>query len=158
MTAAGYHKITETRLNHLNVYLKKGASVRRFIKEYRKNHSNSSLKVTNYDQVIKTGSRLYTGVIALVLGAVFTLSIFMISLVLFVVINSLITRRKQELGIYKALGWSNKQLIFQLIFDFIPVIVLAAFLSILLEVHLIPLLNQEVLGLVGVYKNHFTVS
>lgn len=158
LTAAGYHKITETRLNHLNVYLKKGASVRRFIKEYRKNHSNSSLKVTNYDQVIKTGSRLYTGVIALVLGAVFTLSIFMISLVLFVVINSLITRRKQELGIYKALGWSDRQLIFQLIFGFIPVIILAAFLSILLAIPLIPLLNQEVLGLVGVYKNHFQVS
>lgn len=158
LTAAGYHQIAETRQNHLNVYLKKGVSTKHFIRDYKANYSNSSLKTTNYDQVIKTGSRLYTGVIALVLGAVFTLSIFMISLVLFVVINSLITRRKQELGIYKALGWSNKQLIFQLIFGFIPVIILAAFLSILLAISLIPLLNQEVLGLVGVYKNHFQVS
>ena len=78
--------------------------------------------------------------------------------VLYIVIKTLLVQRKRDFGIYKAIGYSNWQLMVQMIGSFLPASVLAVLLSSALGLVYIPQINRFIFQTIGAMKNNMEVS
>lgn len=156
LTNAGYERIGE-RPTSVNVYLH-GKAAEGFIEEYEEKHGSLIMSSVNYEQLSENGQKMYAGIVAAVAIVLFVISVLMVLLVLYVIIGSMISRRRQEFGIYKAIGYTSRQLIVKTARGFVPVVAVAACVSAVAGMWYIPVINNTVFGLIGAVKNHFEVS
>lgn len=156
LTNEGYEKIGEST-GTINVYLH-DANAEEFIAEYEDAHSEWISSSVNYEQLSENGQKMYAGIVSTVAVALFIVSVLMVLLVLYVIINSMISRREQEFGIYKAIGYTGRQLTIMTVKRFIPVMALSAGLSEIAGIWYLPIINQTIFSQIGAIKNHFEVS
>ena len=156
LTSEGYEKIGDT-INSVNVYLyDKNADG--FIKEYEENHDTLIKSSVNFEQMSENGRMIYTGIVSVIVMILFVISVLMVLLVLYVLINGVISRRRQEFGIYKAIGYTNRQLTVKTALEFIPVVAMASTISVIAGLWYLPMINNTIFSLIGAVKNHFEVS
>ncbi|MDE6025969.1 MAG: ABC transporter permease [Lachnospiraceae bacterium] len=156
LTSEGYEKIGETT-NSVNVYLyNKNAD--EFINEYEENHDELIKSSVNFEQMSENGRMMYTGIVSVIVMILFVISVLMVLLVLYVLINGVISRRRQEFGIYKAIGYTNRQLTVKTALEFIPVVAVASTISVVAGLWYLPMINNIIFSLIGAVKNHFEVS
>ena len=156
LTSAGYEKIGDAA-NSVNVYLyEKNADV--FIKEYEENHDAIIKSSVNFEQMSENGRMMYTGIVSVIVMILFVISVLMVLLVLYVIINSMISRRRQEFGIYKAIGYTNRQLTVKTALALIPVVAVASIISVIAGLWYLPAMNNIIFSLIGAVKNRFEVS
>lgn len=156
LTQEGYEKIGE-KTNTLNIYLQ-DTNAEAFIAEYEDAHDELIASSVNYEQLSENGQKMYAGIVSAVAAALFIISVLMVLLVLYVIIHSMISRRRQEFGIYKAIGYTSRQLTIMTVSRFIPVVDLSAVLSAIAGIWYLPVLNQTIFSQIGAIKNHFEVS
>ena len=156
LTSEGYEKIGKTT-NSVNVYLyNKNAD--EFINEYEESHDAIIKSSVNFEQMSENGKRMYTSIVSVIVIVLFVISVLMVLLVMYVIINSMISRRRQEFGIYKAIGYTNRQLTVKTALEFIPVVAMASIISGIAGLWYLPALNNIIFSLIGAVKNHFEVS
>ena len=156
LTSEGYEKIGETT-NSVNVYLyNKNAD--KFINEYEENHDALIKSSVNFEQMSENGRMMYAGIVSVIVVILFVISVLMVLLVMYVIINSMISRRRQEFGIYKAIGYTNRQLTIKTALGFIPVVAAASIISVIAGLWYLPAINNIIFSLIGAVKNHFEVS
>ena len=156
LTSKGYEKIGE-KTNSVNVYLyDKNADD--FIKEYEENHCAIIKSSVNYEQMSENGRKMYTGIVSVIVIILFVISVLMMLLVMYVIINSMLSRRRQEFGIYKAIGYTNRQLTVKTALGFIPVVAVASIISAIAGLWYLPAINKMIFSMIGAVKNHFEVS
>lgn len=156
LTNEGYEKIGE-KTNTVNVYLHDKIA-EQFIAEYEENHNALIASSVNYEQLEENGKTMYAGIVSIVAVVLFMISVLMVLLVLYVIIHSMISRRRQEFGIYKAIGYTSRQLTIMTVRRFIPVVALSAGLSAIAGIWYLPVINQTIFSQIGAIKNHFEVS
>lgn len=156
LTSEGYEKIGE-KLNTFNVYLQDKIA-EDFIVEYEEYHNELIVSSVNYEQLSEKSQTIYAGIVSAVAVVLFVISVFMVLLVLYVIINSMISRRKQEFGIYKAIGYTSRQLTIMTVNRFIPVVACASVLSAIAGIWYLPVINSTIFSQIGAIKNHFEVS
>ena len=156
LTSKGYEKISEG-INSVNVYLHDKIA-KKFIEEYEEHHNSLIASSINYEQLNENSRTMYAGIVSAVTVALFVISVLMVLLVLYVIINSMISRRRQEFGIYKAIGYTSRQLTIMTATRFIPVVALSAALSAVAGIWYLPAINQFIFSQIGAIKNHFVVS
>lgn len=156
LTSKGYEKIGE-RTGSLNVYLY-DKNAEEFIEEYEKEHDGFIISSVNYEQLSQNGRAMYAGIVSVVAVVLFMVSVLMVLLVLYVIIHSMISRRRQEFGIYKAIGYTSRQLTMMTVIGFIPVVAVSAGVSAVMGIWYLPMINKEIFSQIGVIKNHFEVS
>lgn len=156
LTQEGYEKIGE-KPSAVNVYLH-DANAEAFITEYEDVHEELIASSVNYEQLSENGQKMYAGIVSAVAAALFIISVLMVLLVLYVIIHSMISRRRQEFGIYKAIGYTSRQLTIMTVSRFIPVVAVSAVLSAIAGIWYLPVLNQTIFSQIGAIKNHFEVS
>ncbi|MCM1493825.1 MAG: ABC transporter permease [Muribaculaceae bacterium] len=156
LTDKGYERIGE-KTNTVNVYLhEKNAGA--FISEYEDKYGSVIQASVNYEQMSENGRRMYTGIVSVIVVVLFVISVFMVLLVLYVIINSMISRRRQEFGIYKAVGYTNRQLTVKTALSFVPVVAVASVISAVAGLWYLPAVNRTIFSMIGALKNHFEVS
>ncbi|MDE6566530.1 MAG: FtsX-like permease family protein, partial [Lachnospiraceae bacterium] len=111
-----------------------------------------------YEKLNENNRTMYAGIVSAVTVALFVISVLMVLLVLYVMINSMISRRRQEFGIYKAIGYTSRQLTIMTATHFMPVLALSAALSAVAGIWYLPAINQFIFSQIGAIKNHFVVS
>ena len=156
LTNGGYAKIGG-EISTVNVYLY-DKNAEQFIAEYEECHDTLIASSVNYEQLSENGKTMYAGIISVVAIALFGISVLMILLVLYVIIHSMISRRRQEFGIYKAIGYTSRQLTIITVTHFIPVVALSAILSAVAGIWYLPVINHTIFSQIGAIKNHFEVS
>jgi len=156
LTSKGYEKIGE-RANSANVYLN-DMNADDFINEYEENYDAVIQSSVNYEQMSENGQMMYTGIVSVIVLILFVISILMVLLVMYVIINSMISRNRQEFGIYKAIGYTNRQLTVKTALSFIPVVAVASIISAIAGLWYLPAINNNIFSLIGAVKNHFDVS
>ncbi|HBI62799.1 MAG TPA: hypothetical protein DDY31_16600 [Lachnospiraceae bacterium] len=156
LTREGYEKIGGT-MSTVNVYLHDKIA-EKFIEGYEKQHDSLIASSVNYEQLNENIGTMYTGIVSAVTVVLFVISVLMVLLVLYVIINSMISRRRQEFGIYKAIGYTSRQLILMTAARFIPVVALSAVLSAVAGIWYLPAINQFIFTQIGAIKNHFVIS
>ena len=88
----------------------------------------------------------------------YVVTILMVFFILYIIIKSLLVKRRQELGIYKAMGYTSSQLILQTTGSFMPISMMAIVLSNLLAIFYMPAIYQFVFEALGVRKNNIEIS
>lgn len=156
LTKEGYGKIGG-KTGTLNVYLH-DTNAGEFIAEYEEDFSELIASSVNYEQLSENGRKMYADIVSAVAAALFIISVLMVLLVLYVIIHSLISRRRQEFGIYKAIGYTSRQLTLMTVSRFIPVAALSALFSAIAGIWYLPAINHAIFSQIGAIKNHFEVS
>ena len=109
----------------LYIYLDKGTDAEKFVTQLKDTFDESMLKATvNFDKEMEEGMASYQNIVAAVGLAMLVITLFVVTLVLYFVISSSVIRKKRELGIQKAIGYTTYQLMNQLSISFtIPIVI-----------------------------------
>lgn len=158
LTEEGFAKIAESGTNtSLYVYLKDSDDGDDFIETTERAYAGEIVNSVNYANTQSEAQGIYSVIINIVIAAIFIVTALIVLLILFVIIKSIIVQRKQEFGIYKAIGYSGRQLVTQLAGSLMPVTIAAVVSSALLGLLYVPVMNQAVFGMVGAIKNNLQV-
>lgn len=149
---------SETIVPSLYVYLQDWTDVERYIEEIEESYGDTIFNQVNYQKMTETTREMYSGITSIIVIVIFVLTILIALFVLYIVIKTLLVQRKQELGIYKAIGYSNWQLMVQLMGSFLPSSVLAVLLSSGLGLIYVPQINRFIFQTIGAVKNNMEVS
>lgn len=159
LTPQGYKNIDkEYAGGSFYLYVSDDAYVETVLKEIEDNYSDDIVKSINTNKMTKASQEMYAGIVVVVVTVVFVLTVLIVLLILYIIIKSLIIKRKQELGIHKALGYSNHQLVMQIAGSFLPVSFVGILSSAFLGILYLPIVNQAIFQTVGAMKNYFEVS
>ena len=156
LTGKGFARIDGT-MSTVNVYLHSQIA-ETFIDEYEEQHASLIASSINYEQLNENGKTMYIGIVSAVTIVLFVISVLMVLLVLYVIINSMISRRRQEFGIYKAIGYTSRQLTIMTAAQFMPVVTVSSTLSVVAGIWYLPAINQFIFSRIGAIKNHFVIS
>lgn len=100
--------------------------------------------------------------IAVAVGAVSLIilvgTMLIITLVFYIVIKSMIIRRKHEFGIYKAIGYTDRQLMEQVATSFLPVSVLGTAVGCVLSTLAINPISSRLFEQVGISQMNFVIN
>lgn len=107
--------------NTLNVYLD-GTSNKDFIKNVQQQYGNYIVETLDIDENIESQTSMYTAAVFAVMVMVLTINVLVVVMILYLVIKTMITKRKKEFGVMKAIGYSTIQLMNQISISFLPVI------------------------------------
>jgi putative ABC transport system permease protein len=148
----------EPQTPSLYVYLHNAADAESVTSEYLSRHPELVLESTNANKMQKETQRMYMDITVILVILIFVLTILIVLFILYIVIKSLLVKRRQELGIYKAMGYTSPQLIFQTAGAFLPVSIAAILLSSVAAMFYMPAIYQGIFGALGVMKNNIEIS
>ncbi len=143
----------------LYIYLEKGTDAEQFVTQLKDTFDESMLKATvNFDKEMEEGMASYQNIVAAVGLAMLVITLFVVTLVLYFVISSSVIRKKRELGIQKAIGYTTFQLMNQLSISFtIPIVIGAVTGSLLGALYTNPMISI-VMKSAGIMKAGFIVD
>lgn len=143
----------------LYIYLDKGTNVDIFIEKLNKQFDKEILLgVMNFDEELAEGMASYQNIVAAMGLVMLVITLLVVTLVLYFVISSSIIRKKRELGIQKAIGFTTFQLMNQLSVSFtIPISFGAVIGTLLGAFYTNPLMSVAMKGM-GIMKAGFIVN
>lgn len=123
LTVTGVRKIIPAYTGaNINVYLK-GIDNDSFIQQVQAQYGdliNDSMDMT---EMINGQSSIYISAVFAVMIVVLAITALVVILILYLVIKKMILKRKKELGIFKATGYTTLQLMTQIALSFIPIVI-----------------------------------
>ena len=159
LTIAGYALLYPGNfVSSLYVYLQDDTDAAAFLEGFEAENANQIIRADNAQQMTEIAQEMYLQVSVILISAIFVLTILIMLFILYIVIKSLLVQRKQKLGIYKAMGYSNWQLMLQTAGSFLPVSVIAVLLSSLLGMIYMPCINRLIFQVVGAMQNNMKIS
>lgn len=143
----------------LYIYLDKGTDAAEFIEMLKSQIDKELLLgVTNFDKEMADGMASYQNIVAAMGLAMLIITLLVVALVLYFVISSSVIRKKRELGIQKAIGFTTFQLMNQLSISFTAPIIFGAVLGSLVgAIYTNPLMSLTMNGM-GIMKASFIVD
>ena len=126
-----------------------------FIKQIEKDFDEKIVSTLDYAESMNSASTMYVSLVSLICIIIIIVTAILIYLILYILISSIILKRKQELGIFKSIGYKNNQLILQLIGGFLPSVMFATILGMILNKLYINRIYTTIFKGVGVYKISF---
>ena len=142
----------------LYVYLNEGADAAKVAEDIKSANPDLVADTVNAQKLQDEAQDMYMGIVIVLVVLIFVITILIVLFILCIVIKSLLVKRRQELGIYKAMGYTSSQLIWQTAGAFLPVSVAAILLSSVAALFYMPAIYQGIFGALGVMKNSFEVS
>ncbi len=159
LSLEGYEALLSEKMSSsLYVYLEEGADAKQVIEDIEEQYGEQIANQVNYQKMTETTREMYSGITSILVIVIFVLTILIVLFVLYIVIKTLLVQRKKELGIYKAIGYSNGQLMTQVIGSFLPSSVLAVLLSSVLGLIYVPQIIGFIFSSIGAMKNNMEVS
>ncbi|MDP4094216.1 MAG: ABC transporter permease [Bacillota bacterium] len=127
LTAAGFKRICSSyKPMNIFVYLKKGTNTKLFLKDIQNEYGNYIKSIQNSDEMKESMLNVFVQIITLTAYVIILITAAIIALILFLVIKTLVIRNRQEFGIKKAIGFTTRQLVFQLSLSFLPIAALGS--------------------------------
>lgn len=109
-------------------------------------------------KMMAESQKMYMDITVILVVVIFVVTILIVLFILYIVIKSLLVKRRQELGIYKAMGYTSWQLMVQTAGSFMPVSIGAILLSSVLALFYMPGIFGFIFEALGVMKNHMEIS
>lgn len=106
----------------LYVYLD-GLSNQHFIEDVQEQYGDNIVETLDIDKIIESQTGMYTAAVFAVMIMVLTITVLVVVMILYLIIKTMIIKRKKELGVMKAIGYSTIQLMHQISISFVPVII-----------------------------------
>ena len=159
LSTEGYNSLLdEKQTPSLYVYLENPENAEEVVKEYKADYPELLADTINSYKLQKEAQDMYMGITMVLVVAIFVVTILVVLFILYIVIKSLLVKRRQELGIYKAMGYTSSQLISQTAGSFMLVSIIATLLSSVLAMFYMPAVYGFIFEALGVMKNNIEIS
>ena len=159
LSIEGYNSFFEkNQIPSFYVYLENPEEAEEVAREYKSDCSELLLDTVNAYKLQKEAQNMYMGITVVFVVVIFVVTILIVLFILYIVIKSLLVKRRQELGIYKAMGYTNSQLMLQTIGSFIPTSIVAIVLSSILAIFYMPDIYKFIFETLGIMKNNIEIS
>lgn len=157
VTDAGFEKLSDTPLYSLNLYVEDGADIDAFVEKLNHEYEAYTVSVSNAAKETENMRRMYSSLITIVAIALFIITVLIVLLILYVILHSMITGLKTDFGIYKAMGFTSRQLIVQTVGSITPVVLFGALLSAIAGIAYLPAMFNGIFSVIGAMKNNFEI-
>jgi len=141
----------------LNVYLD-DAHKKSLIQALKENHGSAIADISDVDELLKSQTGMYVSAVFAVMVVILATTVLVVGLILYLVIKAMILKRKKELGILKAVGYTTLQLMHQMAWSFVPVVMIGVILGSVLGYFYTNPLLALLLSSAGIKSVHFTVN
>lgn len=156
ITLDGYKKLDDNYdPKSLYIYLNNEDDANNFVEVLEEKFGTDITSTVNYVESMGSAVNMYVSLISIICIVIIIITILLIYLILYVLISSIITKRKQELGIFKSIGYINKQLILQLVGGFMPGTIIATILGFIISKLYMNSIYEFIFKAVGAYKISF---
>lgn len=159
VTTNGILKVApDFRQISLMVYLNKGENAAVFIEQMNKKYGEKLLVTSDIDKGFEDAMGSYITIISSVGEVILIVAALVVILVLYFVIGSSVIRKRRELGIQKAVGFTTWQLMNQVSLGFVFPLIIGITAGCLLGAYLgNPIMSAAMIGM-GVMKANFIVQ
>ncbi|WP_449602953.1 ABC transporter permease [Paenibacillus sp. Marseille-Q9583] len=141
----------------INVYLKEGEDPQVFIQKLEE-RLPGQWNVTNILDMLESTLSTFTSAVSSMTAVITAVTIIVVSLILYLVIKTLIMKRKREFGILKGIGYTTFNLMTQITFSLFPVIVVGVLLGSLAGYFFSDSAFVLLLSSLGIYNVQLAVS
>ncbi|MFD1174850.1 ABC transporter permease [Paenibacillus puldeungensis] len=141
----------------LQIYLNKDRKADEFVNKLEHDYGHSLITTVDMDKFMKQGTDMYASIVSKLGTAMIVITVFVVILVLYFVINALIVRKKRELGIQKAIGFTTFQLMNQLSLGFLPPIMIGVLIGSVIGVTQTNAIMSVAQRAMGIMKANYTI-
>lgn len=110
--------------SQIYIYLTEGTDVAAFIRSIKNAEGDIFGSTVNMSELIDSQFEVYGSIFAAVAAGLLIVTVLVVILVLYMVIKAMILRKRRELGIQKALGFTTLQLMTQIALNFTPMVLI----------------------------------
>ena len=118
----------------LQIYLNTDVKADEFVNKLEDDYGDSLVSTFDMDKLMEQGIAMYTSIVSKVGIVMLVITIIVVILVLYFVINSSIVRKRRELGIQKAIGFTTLQLMNQLSLGLLPPVMIGVIIGSLIGI------------------------
>ncbi len=158
MTLDGYTELDSLyQPTSIYVYLENedDETSKEFIKHIESKYESDIISTMNYVESMNSAVAMFIPLISVICIVIIVIALLLIYLILYIVLNGIITRKKQELGIFKAMGYENKQLVRQIVGGFIPSVIISSLAGLIVSKLSMNIMYSIIFGFVGAYRVSF---
>lgn len=156
-TREGYEKMTTLQNVSYYINLTEGTNIDKFNDEVCEHFGSDISATLNIVSILEGTSSVYVALIEIIVAAVLILSGIIIVFVMYLLVRTLLNKKKRDYGILKALGYTTGQLVLQTAMSFMPSIIFSAALGIFISMQIINPLFAVFLSGIGIVKSTFPV-
>lgn len=142
--------------NMFNIYLKNGDTAG-YIERLEAQMGERLHSVMDLKEMFNSQSGIYITALFSVMLLILAITAIVVILILYLVIKTMILKRRRELGILKALGFTTLQLTHQLALSFVPIVVAGILIGSLLGYLFSNPLLATLLSGVGIFNVSFNI-
>lgn len=144
--------------NTLFVYLKDGSTSKEVVEELKTKYGDENMAFDDFNAMYNSILDSINSGIALLSVVCLSVTLLVIILILFMLIKMKLLKEKRMYGIYKALGYTSWQLMWQTTMNFAPVISVGALLGIIMGRILVNPILVVILSMSGIKKCYLEIS
>ena len=157
LTRSGYERIGELQNTSYCLNLSDGTDIDAFNQEMEDLFGSEINTTVNIEKIISGTAAVYVSLMTIIVIGIFILSGVVIAFVLYLLVRTMLSNKKREYGILKALGFTTGQLILQTSLSFMPSVILSAIVGIIVCSFIINPLTALFLSGIGIVECTFTV-
>ncbi|RDW19965.1 ABC transporter permease [Oceanobacillus chungangensis] len=128
-----------------------------FIKNLKEQYGDNIVETLDIDENIESQTGMYTAAVFAIMVMVLTITVLIVVMILYLVIKTMIIKRKKEFGVMKAIGYSTIQLMSQISISFLPVITAGVAIGGVLGYFFTNPMLSALLSSAGVKRLDFTI-
>lgn len=157
LTRLGYERLG--KLHNTSYYLNfaDGTDIDAFNSEVKEQFGNKVNATMNMETAVNGTGSVYVSLMTIIVIAILVLSAIVIAFVLYLLVRTMLSNKKQDYGILKALGFTTGQLILQTALSFMPAIVFSTIIGVIGCSFIINPLTALFLRSIGIVKCTFII-
>lgn len=156
LTNEGCEKLSGEPLYTLNLYMEEG-DIESYVDKLDGEYAEYTVMVSNAAKETEAMQTMYSSLITIVAALLFIITVLIILLILYVIMRSMTSSLKTDFGIYKAMGFTSRQLITQTVGSITPVVLFGSVLSAVLGIVYLPAMFDGIFSVIGAQKNNFKI-
>lgn len=157
LTRAGYEQMGEFQNADYYINLTEGTDIDAFNEKVSSRFGEQINTSVNVLAVVEGSSAVYVSLMTLIVAAILVLSGIVVAFVLYLLVRTMLTSRKRDYGVLKALGFTTGQLILQTALCFMPAVMISTLIGIMVSAVVINPLMALFLKGIGIVKCTFAV-
>ena len=124
-TREGYERLGELENTSYYLNLADDTDIEAFNSEVKERFGDNVNATIDINATVQSGSAVYVSLMKIIVMAVLVLSVLVITFVLYLLVRTMVSNKKRDYGILKALGFTTGQLICQTALSFMPAVILS---------------------------------
>lgn len=122
ITTEGMDRICSGMTGDIYVYLKEGANQKKIVKDLKKIYKDSEVSVVDFIEFYDSIFNSFAKGIELMTSICLAVALLVILLILYMLIKIKLLKDRKIYGVYKALGYTTRQLMWQTTMNFAPIV------------------------------------